>query len=337
MNESTLKVLVLAGGPDRERDVSLQSGQTIARSLKEAGHDVLLRDIQPHDLSALDEFSQWRGDCVFPALHGGWGEGGGLQSILDERGVKYVGCRTEAASLCMDKYRTKAALFDKGLPTLPFELIGKDDTPKVDLPYVLKAPREGSSIDLFICKDEAKAQAALKDLFTRHEKIMVERFCKGMEITVGVLEGEAQGTGDRGQGTANARAAGLGPSAPSVAERTIHALPPIRIVPAVEFYDYEAKYTRNDTQYVLDPEKIGLSLGELEGLGVIAVEAFKTLGCRHLSRIDFIVDEQKRPWVLEVNTLPGFTSHSLLPMAAAHSGLPLPKLVDRLVRMALAE
>jgi D-alanine-D-alanine ligase len=265
------------------------------------------------------------GEVIFPALHGGWGEGGGLQAILDERGLRYVGCRTQAASLCMDKFRTKAALFDAQLPTLPFELIGRGDTPTIALPYVLKAPREGSSIDLFICKDEAKAQASLKDLFTRHDKIMVEKFCKGIEITVGVLEGEAGP--DSGRRTQDSGLRTL----------AIHALPPIRIIPATEHYDFEAKYTRDDTQYLLDPDKIGLSRGELEGLGVIAVDAFRTLGCRHLSRIDFIVDEQKRPWILEVNTLPGFTSHSLLPMAAAHSGIPLPKLVDRLVRLALAD
>ncbi|MEX2212488.1 MAG: D-alanine--D-alanine ligase [Phycisphaeraceae bacterium] len=327
MTQPSLKVLVLAGGPDRERDVSLQSGETIARSLKEAGHEVLLRDILPDDLAALEEFTAWGGDVIFPALHGGWGEGGGLQTILDQRGVPYVGCRTEAASLCMDKYRTKAALFDAELPTLPFELIGKGDKLSIEVPFVLKAPREGSSIDLIICKDDAKAQAALADLFTRHEKLMVEKFCKGMEITVGVLEDE----GDRGQESGDRR------QDPGLRTVAIHALPPIRIIPATEHYDYEAKYTRNDTQYHLDPEKIGLASAELEGLGILAVEAFRTLGCRHLSRIDFILDDQKRPWILEVNTLPGFTSHSLLPMAAAHSGLPLPKLVDRLVRLALAD
>ncbi len=308
MPQTSLKILVLAGGPDRERPVSLESGRTVAASLIAAGHEVLVRDIGPDDLSALDEFKQWRGDAVFAALHGGWGEGGPLQAILDERKIPYVGCRAPAARLCMDKYETKVKLREAGLPTLPFERVAAADQPSIEAPLVIKAPREGSSIDLAICKTPEAAAAALGDLRTRHSHLMIEKFCKGMEITVGVLED--------------------GPAA-------FHALPPIRIVPATEFYTYEAKYTRDDTQYLLDPAKIGLTPAELEGLGVLAVSAFEALGCRHMSRVDFIVDDERRPWILEVNTIPGFTSHSLLPMAAGHAGIDLPMLVDRLVRLAV--
>lgn len=314
MPQSKLKILVLAGGPDRERPVSLESGKTVSASLIAAGHDVLVRDIGPNDLSALDEFKQWQGDAIFAALHGGWGEGGGLQAILDERKIPYVGCRAPAARLCMDKYETKVKLREAGLPTLPFELVAATDEPTIAAPLVIKAPREGSSIDLSICKTPEAATAALRDLRTRHSHLMIEQFCKGMEITVGVLADEP----------------GRGPV-------QHHALPPIRIVPATEFYTYEAKYTRDDTQYLLDPAKIGLTPAELEGLGVLAVSAFEALGCRHMSRVDFIVDDEKRPWILEVNTIPGFTSHSLLPMAAGHAGIKLPALVDRLVRLAISE
>jgi len=317
--------MVLAGGPDREREVSLQSGKTVSASLLEAGHDVIVRDIGPDDLAALDEFVTWRGDAIFPALHGGWGEGGGVQTILDERKIPYVGCRAKAAALCMDKYETKMKLAAAELPTLPFELIGRNDQPKIEAPLVIKAPREGSSIDLSICKTPEAAEAALKDLRTRHEHLMIEQFCKGMEITVGVLADDL--------GAAPAGSA-VRTTAPTL---IYHALPPIRIVPATEHYSYEAKYIRDDTQYLLDPAAIGLEARELEGLGVLAVEAFTVLGCRHMSRVDFIVDANKRPWILEVNTIPGFTSHSLLPMAAKHAGIPLPKLVDRLVRLAVRE
>ncbi len=313
---SKLKILVLAGGPDRERPVSLESGKTVSASLVAAGHEVIVRDIGPDNLAALDEFVQWQGDAIFAALHGGWGEGGGLQAILDQRKLPYVGCRQVAAALCMDKYETKVKLREADLPTLPFELVKKNDVPKIEAPLVIKAPREGSSIDLSICKTPEAATTALADLRTRHEELMVEQFCKGMEITVGILADEP---------------------GPDAGPAQYHALPPIRIVPATEFYTYEAKYTRDDTQYLLDPAQIGLSSAELEGLGVLAVSAFEALGCRHMSRVDFIVDENRRPWILEVNTIPGFTSHSLLPMAAGHAGIKLPQLVDRLVRLAMMD
>ena len=314
MQQNKLKILVLAGGPDRERPVSLESGKTVSASLIAAGHEVIVRDIGPDNLAALDEFVAWEGDAIFAALHGGWGEGGGLQAILDQRKLPYVGCRQPAAALCMDKYETKVKLREADLPTLPFELVRRKDVPKITAPLVIKAPREGSSIDLVICKTPEAATAALADLRTRHEELMIEQFCKGMEITVGVLADE-----------------------PGDAPLAYHALPPIRIVPATEFYTYEAKYTRDDTLYLLDPEKIGLTPAELEGLGVLAVAAFEALGCRHMSRVDFIVDENRKPWILEVNTIPGFTSHSLLPMAAGHAGIKLPQLVDWLVRMAVAD
>lgn len=314
MAKSTLKILVLAGGPDRERPVSLESGKTVSASLTKAGHEVIVRDIGPDNLAALDEFKTWKGDAIFAALHGGWGEGGALQTILDARKIPYVGCRAVAAALCMDKYETKLKLSAAKLPTLPYELVGANDKPTIKAPMVIKAPREGSSIDLSICKTQEKADAALKDLRTRHSHLMIEQFCKGMELTVGVLADEPNGKPVK-----------------------YNALPPIRIIPATEHYSYEAKYTRDDTQYLLEPAKIGLTQAELDAIKSLAVKAFNVLGCRHMSRVDFIVDEKKNPWILEVNTIPGFTGHSLLPMAAGHAGIALPALVDRLVRLAIAD
>lgn len=309
MTENALKVLVLAGGPDREREVSLISGKAVTDALQQAGHDVIQRDIDPDNLSALDEFEQWSGQVVFPALHGGWGEGGGVQAILDERNIRYVGCRAESATLCMDKFLSKAKLFDSALPTLPFELVEKGQRLSIDPPLVIKARNEGSSIDLAICHDEQAVDHALADLFTRHKELLVERFSGGKELTVGVLESPD----------------GSDP----------FALPPIYIKPATEYYDYEAKYTRDDTQYIFDHEAMDMQMRDLEGLGVLAVETFRELDCKHMARVDFIIDEGRRPWILEVNTIPGFTSHSLLPMAANHAGMPMPALVDHLVQLAI--
>ncbi|MEM1110167.1 MAG: D-alanine--D-alanine ligase [Planctomycetota bacterium] len=308
-----MKVMVLAGGPDREREVSLMSGKEVAAALREAGHDVIERDLSPSDTAALDEFAQWCMESpgpgvVFPIFHGKWGEGGGAQKLLDERGVAYVGCREAAARLCTDKTQTKQALIEQSLPTPAFELIScaaGSPGPTLTPPVVVKPNDDGSSIDLAICHDQKALDTAWAELSSRNDTLLVERFIKGREMTVGVIEDE------HGQPL---------------------ALPSIHIVPATEFYDYEAKYIRDDTQYRFDTSP------ELESrLGELAVDVFCTLGCRHLSRVDVFVDERDQPWVIEVNTLPGFTTHSLLPMAAARVGLPMPALVDRLVQRAATE
>lgn len=305
-----MKIMVLAGGPDREREVSLASGAQVASALREAGHEVIERDMGPDDLAVLDEFTAWGGEICFPIFHGRWGEGGPAQAILDERGVKYVGCREAAARLCSDKTRTKQVLLDAGLPTPAFELIdcsgaaaGGDYPGKLSPPAVVKPNDDGSSIDLAICHTAAQLDAAWAELSSRNDTLLVERFIAGRELTVGVIEGEDGGP---------------------------VALPPIHIVPATEFYDYGAKYVRDDTQYHFDflsPE-LDVQLRQL------AADTFSALGCRHLSRVDLFLDGADRPWVIEVNTLPGFTTHSLLPMAARKMGLDMPALVDRMVRLA---
>ncbi len=301
-----LNVLVLAGGPDRAHDVSLMSGREIANALEQAGHTVRTRDIRPEDLSALEAFRDWPGDVIFPALHGKWGEGGGLQHLLDERGLCYVGTGGAAAELCMDKRRAKLALEADGLPTPEFAVVNVGEPCPLEPPVVVKPIDEGSSIDLTICRTAEAINEARQRSRDRHRHLMVERFVAGKELTVGILGGFPDG------------------------ER---ALPPIQIVPAGEWYDYEAKYTRSDTRYLFAPD-IDLPEWVLDECERIAMAAHKELGARHLSRVDFIVDDRNQPWVLELNTLPGFTTHSLLPMAARRAGLELPQLVDQLVRLA---
>jgi len=298
--------MVLAGGPDRERPVSLLSGATAVGGLTEAGYEVRQRDIWPGDLKALDEFERWGGDVIVPLLHGSWGEGGGLQRIVAGRALADVGSRAAAADLAMDKYRSKVVFEKGGLPTPRYEVISRGGAQTLGTPLVLKPLREGSSIDVMICRDEAGARKALRELLGRHEQVLVEQFVTGKELTVGILGG------------------------PDGEE----ALPPIEIVPATTYYDYEAKYTRDDTEYRFE---IDLSPEALGRVKEIAVGAHRALGCRHLSRVDLIVDSQDKPWLLEVNTLPGFTSHSLVPKAAARAGIGLAALLDRLARLALAE
>ncbi len=301
-----MKVMVLAGGPDRERTVSLQSGIEVVEALRQGGHDVELRDVMPGDLSALGEWARWPGDVIFPVLHGPWGEGGPLQRELEARRIPFVGCTAHAADLCMDKYRTKIELTRHGLPTPPSQLITGTTPLTFNPPLVIKPPREGSSIDLCICHDTDHARATHRKLMLEHTSLLVERYIVGKEVTVGIIGGPS---GDQ-------------------------ALPPIRIIPSTGFYDYEAKYTRDDTRYILDPLEIGIPAATLDAVRDLALQAHEVLGCRHMSRVDFMIDQQDQPWILEVNTIPGFTSHSLLPKAAAHAGLPMPNLVDRLVRLA---
>ncbi len=297
--------MVLAGGPDREREVSLMSGATVTNALAQAGHDAQQRDITPDDLSALDEFSRWGGDLIFPMLHGSWGEGGGLQVILESKGLPFVGCRSAVASLCMDKTRTKRVLMEHNLPTPEFESLAPRGRRTLAPPLVVKAPTEGSSIDLVICMDAEEVRRARSRLHRRHPQLLLEKYIKGKELTVGVIAG-AQG---------------------------LESLPAIHIVPATEFYNYQAKYDRDDTQYLFN---IDLRKEVLRDIQKLAIEAATVLGVKHLCRVDFMVDSDQQPYILEVNTIPGFTSHSLLPKAAQHAGIPLPKLADRLARMALS-
>ena len=299
--------MVLAGGPDRERPVSFMSGQEVAGALRQAGHDVVEFDINPSDLEALDWFVGWPGDVIFPVFHGPWGEGGGLQQILDERRLPYVGSRTQAARKGMDKCQTKQVLVENKLPTPAFEKLARNEQSAIEPPVVVKAICEGSSFELAICHDASDVEIAAADLFQRHEHLLFEEFVAGRELTVGVIG--------------------------AVGEPAL-ALPPIQIVPATSYYDYEAKYSRDDTQYLFEIDLPSKVLAEVTAQALLVHEA---VGCRHLSRVDFIADEAERLWVLEINTLPGFTRHSLLPKAAWQAGISMEELVDRLVQWATAE
>lgn len=304
-----MKVLVLRGGPDREREVSLLSGGNVAEALRAVGHEVVEADIRPGELRALDVFE---GDAVFPVLHGKWGEGGPLQELLESRGVGYVGCGPEAARLCMDKSHTKRRLDAAGLPTPPWGLVCIDDPAPLDPPVVVKAVDEGSSFAMAICDTREEVQQARRRLAER-DPVLIERFIAGRELTVGVVSGDV-----------------LSGEAPDH-DAPLRCLPTLEIVPAHGFYDFEAKYRRDDTRYRFELELPADTLDEMQRL---AAAVAREMGTRDLGRVDFLLDGENRPWILEINTMPGFTSHSLLPMAAAAAGVDLPTLCDRLVRRA---
>ena len=324
-----MKVLVLRGGPDRERPVSLMSGANVAEALRASGHDVREADVGPDDLAALDAFAEWGGEAVFPVLHGKWGEGGPLQQALETRGLRYVGSGPEAARRCMDKADTKRRFDAAGVPTPAWGVVRPGDPLPVEPPVVVKALDEGSSFAMAICPDAAAADAARREL-APHGPLLVERFITGRELTVAVVAPDVLTAAGEGRGLDADIDANGDADADGDADAPV-ALPTIEIVPAEGFYDFDAKYHRNDTRYVFDSDPSASARRRLDAL---AVRAFTELGVRDLARVDFMLDGDGEPWALEVNTMPGFTGHSLLPMAAARAGVQLPTLCDRLVRRA---
>lgn len=293
-----LRVTVLAGGPGAERAVSLESGRAVAEALRRRGHDVLVADIGPGNLAALDHPA----DVIFPALHGTFGEDGQLQRILEQRRLRFVGSGSRASTLAIDKVAAKRIAVETGIRTAVWEVVPAGRMPALPLPVVVKPIDQGSSVGTHIARSPQELSRALAETCGTFGQALVERFIAGDEVTVGIVGAQP--------------------------------LSPICIRPKRGFYDYEAKYHDERTEYLFDS-------GQSDALRVRvrdeSLQIFRALGCRHLARVDWIVDAAETPWFLEVNTIPGFTSHSLLPMAAAHDGIPFDELIERLVRLALEE
>jgi D-alanine-D-alanine ligase len=295
-----MKVTVLYGGPSAEREVSLISGKAVAQGLRDAGHDVFEADVSPETLAEALDQTKHPADVIFPVLHGTWGEDGQLQIELEKRNLRFVGSGSAASRLGMDKVQTKRAWEDAGLPTPGYELVNGKGITSLKAPLVIKAVDSGSSVDVFICKTQSDTDKALATLLGKHGKALAEEFIQGPELTVGLLEEKP--------------------------------LDPIRIVPKVEFFDYEAKYRRTDTEHRFDT---GLPLELVETCRKLAEKANAVVGARDLARIDIMIEARtQKPYLLEINTLPGFTPKSLLPEAAAHIGIPFAQLVDRLAKRA---
>ena len=298
-----MKVTVLYGGPSAEREVSLVSGKAVIEGLRSMGHEVFPSDVSPTDLSGLDRAV----DVIFPVLHGEFGESGELQEILERRNLPFVGSGSRASRLGMDKVATKKAWESAGLPTPRYRVIRRGE-PIGDVPEscVVKAVGSGSSIDVYVCKSAAEgtpagAREAIEKVLARHERALVEQFIDGPELTVGLLEEQP--------------------------------LAPIRIVPKSAFFDYHAKYKASDTEHRFDT---GLPAEVVEKCRELAKRANAVVGAMDLARIDIMLDSHHNPYLLEINTLPGFTPKSLLPEAANHAGIAFGPLVDRLVRRAAA-
>lgn len=301
-----LDVTVLMGGPSDEREVSMMSGRAIADALKRLGHHVTPADIAPDNLAALESPGI---DVVFIALHGAFGESGEVQDLCRRRGLRYTGSGPEASRLAMDKALSKQAFRRAGLVTPDWVIVDRYHRPdqrarllsSVPPPVVVKPVDGGSSLDVVVARDGRTRDEALAEQLGRHARVMVERYVQGRELTVSVL-------GNR-------------------------VLPVLQVVPAVEFYDYYAKYADDSgTQYVFDH---GLGESVVQDVQAAALKCFRALGCRDLGRVDFMLDEAGRAWLLELNTIPGFTGHSLLPMAAEKAGTSFDQMIQALAEMAL--
>ncbi|MEZ6242320.1 MAG: D-alanine--D-alanine ligase [Phycisphaerales bacterium] len=304
-------VLVLGGGPDAERDVSIVSSRAVAQALMDSGRfEVryeLIGSIGPCDVRAM------AGDVVFPVLHGAFGEGGPMQDLLEMDGRAYIGSGPRAARVAMDKVATKLVAAGLGIPTPEAAVVNAmDPVCPIGTPCVVKPVHEGSSVGLMLCPEASAWAGALagvrQDLAARPDRAwMVERMVRGRELTVAML------VGDEG----------------------LEAIGVVEITPAQGVYDYAAKYERDDTRYTVDP---GLPRGVDEAIREWASRLCGAIGVRHLARVDFMLDERTdRATLLEVNTMPGFTSHSLLPMAAHARGMGLADLCAHLVDVALGE
>lgn len=280
------------GGKSAEREISLKSGQAVLKALQELGHEAIPLDLTEELCERLREIKP---DRVFIALHGPYGEDGRVQGLLDIMGIPYVGSGVLGSSIAMDKDITKKVLSYHGIRVPGWLCMrSEEEFEWHTYPAVVKPADQGSSVGLFVVKDEGEAKRAIQKCFELSEKVMVEEYIEGRDITVGILKGKA--------------------------------LPPIEIKPRKGVYDYESKYTKGMTEYLFLEDE-----GLAERLQEIALMAHRILELRDLSRADFRVTYDGTPYLLEVNTIPGMTELSLFPMACKRAGLDFRDLINMLL------
>ena len=289
------KVAVLLGGPGSEREVSLRSGAAVARALQSLGAIVEEVDVKDPGFSLPSDV-----DLAYNMIHGTFGEDGQIQEILERRGVPYTGEGIKGSHLAFDKILSKTRFDEEGVPTGRWHVITDGESPRLDPPFVVKAPRQGSSVGVHIIRGTASLPAALEDCFRFGKEVLVEEFFPGRELTVGILGDEA--------------------------------LPIIEIVPREGFYDYQHKYTKGASEYFV-PAKIGSEA--TQAVQHAALSAKRALGLEVYSRVDVLLASDGRMNVLEINTIPGMTETSLLPKAAAVAGLDFPALCERIAALSL--
>ena len=296
------KIAVLMGGTSSEREVSLVSGRNVAEALASLGkYEVVPVDLKSDSLDGLPEGIS----RAYIALHGGWGENGGVQAALDAKGIPYTGPGAMSSKIAMDKIKTKMVLEMKGVPTAAWSLAspGTEVSP-LPLPVVVKPPCDGSSVGISkvsTAGEWAPALAAALAAQGGAGEVLVEEFIPGREMTVGVIDGEA--------------------------------LPVLEIVAKNGWYGYDEKYKSDETRYPFYGEEGSAVIPGCppDKLQQVALEAYNAIGCRGVTRVDFRVSPLGRCYVLELNTSPGFTSHSLVPKAGMKTGLSFAGVCDKIL------
>jgi len=295
------KVAVFLGGRSAEREVSLKSGAMVLAALRKKGVDAHPFDPKEKD---IEELVKQRFARVFIALHGRFGEDGTVQGILEWLGIPYTGSGVLASALAMDKVRTKRLWAAEGLATAPYAVLGKDSDLKavakrLGMPLFVKPASEGSSVGMSKVRAAGGLEEAYALAVNYDPVVLAEKFIDGPELTVAIV-------GER-------------------------VLPIIRIETPREFYDYEAKYIANDTRYLIP---CGVSEKKEKELQALCLKAFRALGCRGWGRVDLMLDKRGRPYLLEINTSPGMTDHSLVPMAARAVGISYEDLCVKILELA---
>jgi D-alanine-D-alanine ligase len=296
------KIAVLMGGPSSERDVSLATGRGIAKALRSLGAGVVDVDVRDAKFELPDDV-----DLAFNALHGTFGEDGQVQQILEARGVAYTGEGVEESRLAFDKIRSKERFREHGVSTPEWEIIGAHQRPLMQLPVVVKAPRQGSTVGVYIVKNTEELEPALAEAAKYDHELLIEKFVPGRELTIGIL-------GDQ-------------------------ALPILEIIPKGGVYDFTNKYpflnpqAGGGAQHVcpakIDPNKT-------KEIRDLALRSCRALGLQVYSRVDVILAETGQPFVLEINTIPGMTEASLLPEAAAAAGISYVDLCAHIIALSSA-
>lgn len=306
---SECRVALLCGGSSGEREISLKSGEGARAALEEAGFSVEVLDPAEHD--ALMRLVSEPYDVAFLCLHGRGGEDGAIQGFLETIGLPYTGSGIQASALAIDKAKTKKVYEGAGIPSpAALYLASSDECDLLDIEAhvgekaVVKPATEGSSLGVSIVSGREQLQAAIATAFDFDTLVVVEAFVEGVEVTVSVIGNESP-----------------------------RALPVIQMIPRNEFYDFESKYAAGGSEH-LCPAPLSDELTEL--LQARACAAHRALGCRGVSRTDFIIDAQDEAWALETNTIPGMTATSLLPDAARAAGMSFPEVCAELVKLALA-
>jgi len=301
---TTKKIGVLMGGLSAERDVSIRSGLAIYQALQELGYNCSVIDVGKDIVNVL---KKEKVRFAFLALHGGMGENGAIQGLLEVLGIPYTGSGILASAIAMDKEVSKKLFQYHGLPVAEFVIIHKNNKNQIiqdsigfPLPWVVKPATEGSSIGVNIVKNTDALQPALNKAFSYSDRIVVERFIDGKEVHIGILGRKVLGG--------------------------------VEVRPSLEFYNYEAKYTSGLTEYILPPE---IEESVYEKAKEVALSAHIAIGCSGATRVDLRIDGEGTPYVLEVNTLPGMTTTSLLPKIAGSAGMSFNDLIEEMMRLAL--